>query len=500
MTQQNQNKLIARPPVVVVLGHVDHGKSSILQAIKNFKILEKESGGITQHIGAYEIEHQDRKITFIDTPGHEAFSQIRSRGAKVADIAVLVVAAEEGVKPQTKEAISIIKKAEIPFIVAINKIDKPEADPEKVKRELSKEDILVESMGGEVPLVEVSAKTGKGISDLLEIVLLVADMEGLEADISKPARGVIIEAYLDNLRGPTATLLLSEGRLEPGQIIGTFSAFGKIKILEDFQGNSIPEALPSQPVIVLGLEEVPRVGEEFKFFSNLEEARTNLQALKKEAQEVPLSVDSKESEKRVLNIIIIADVLGSLEAIEQVLGNIPQEKVALRILKAQVGEITESDVKAAKRARAKILGFRVKANSVAKSLAERENIKIMQFEVIYELVEGVRNYMERMVKSEMAREDLGKMKILAIFRTEKNRQILGGRIIEGEIRKGTQIEVMRGEEIIGKGKLINLQRNKKEAEKILKGDECGILYEGSVKAEEGDVLLIYTEGRIKGEL
>ncbi|MBU0476419.1 translation initiation factor IF-2 [Patescibacteria group bacterium] len=500
MTQQNQNKLIARPPVVVVLGHVDHGKSSILQAIKNFKILEKESGGITQHIGAYEIEHQDRKITFIDTPGHEAFSQIRSRGAKVADIAVLVVAAEEGVKPQTKEAISIIKKAEIPFIVAINKIDKPEADPEKVKRELSKEDILVESMGGEVPLVEVSAKTGKGISDLLEIVLLVADMEGLEADISKPARGVIIEAYLDNLRGPTATLLLSEGRLEPGQIIGTFSAFGKIKILEDFQGNSIPEALPSQPVIVLGLEEVPRVGEEFKFFSNLEEARTNLQALKKEAQEVPLSVDSKESEKRVLNIIIIADVLGSLEAIEQVLGNIPQEKVALRILKAQVGEITESDVKAAKRARAKILGFRVKANSVAKSLADRENIKIMQFEVIYELVEGVRNYMERMVKSEMTREDLGKMKILAIFRTEKNRQILGGRIIEGEIRKGTQIEVMRGEEIIGKGKLINLQRNKKDAEKILKGDECGILYEGSVKAEEGDVLLIYTEGRIKGEL
>ena len=500
MTQQNQNKLIARPPVVVVLGHVDHGKSSILQAIKNFKILEKESGGITQHIGAYEIEHQDRKITFIDTPGHEAFSQIRSRGAKVADIAVLVVAAEEGVKPQTKEAISIIKKAEIPFIVAINKIDKPEADPEKVKRELSKEDILVESMGGEVPLVEVSAKTGKGISDLLEIVLLVADMEGLEADISKPARGVIIEAYLDNLRGPTATLLLSEGRLEPGQIIGTFSAFGKIKILEDFQGNSIPEALPSQPVIVLGLEEVPRVGEEFKFFSNLEEARTNLQTLKKEAQEVPLSVDSKESEKRVLNIIIIADVLGSLEAIEQVLGNIPQEKVALRILKAQVGEITESDVKAAKRARAKILGFRVKANSVAKSLAERENIKIMQFEVIYELVEGVRNYMERMVKSEMAREDLGKMKVLAIFRTEKNRQILGGRIIEGEIRKGTQIEIMRGEEIIGKGKLINLQRNKKDAERILKGDECGILYEGSVKAEEGDVLLIYTEGRIKGEL
>lgn len=484
---KNQN-LITRPPVVVVLGHIDHGKSSLIEKIKEIKILEREAGGITQHIGAYEIEHQGKKITFIDTPGHEAFSQMRSRGAKVADIAILVVAADEGVKPQTKEAISHIKKSQIPIIVAINKIDKPGADPEKVKRELQKEEILVEDFGGKIPSVNLSAKTGQGISDLLELILLIAEMENFKSDISKPASGVIIESYLDSQRGPTATLILNQGKLEPGQIIGTSSAFGKIKTLEDFQGLSLSETFPSQPVVVLGFENVPRVGEKFEVFSEIEEAKTNLKIAEKKAPKV-ISI---EPDQKVLNLILKADVLGSLEAIEEVLKNLPQDKIILRILKGEVGEITESDVKIAVQAKAKILGFRVKINHIAQQLAEREKIKIMQFEVIYDLAERVRKYTEKMLEPEIVRTDLGKIKTLVVFLTEKNRQIVGGKIIEGEVKKGVSIEVQREGEIIGRGKLINLQRNKKDIDLARKGEEVGILYEGEARIEVGDALVIYT--------
>jgi len=480
----------------VVLGHIDHGKTSLLDQIRKTQVTEKEAGGITQHIGAYEIEKDGKKITFIDTPGHEAFSAIRSRGAKVADIAILVVDTCEGVKEQTKEAISHAKLAKIPIIVALNKIDKPEANPEKVKRELSKEGILVEEMGGKIPAVKVSAKTGQGISDLLELILLVAEMENLKADISKPAQGFVIEAYLDSQRGPTATLILNQGTLKLGQIVGTLTTFGKIKTLENFQDVSIPEALPSQPVILLGFENVPKVGEKFKIFSDIETARNNLEIREKEVPEVT----AIEPDQKAFNLILKADVLGSLEAIEAVLKNFPKEKIILRILKAEVGEITESDIKLAIQAKAKILGFRVKINSVAQTLAEREELKIMRFEVIYDLVEGVRQYLEKRIQPESVRTDLGKIKTVVIFRTEKNRQIVGGKVIEGEVKKGAQVEVQRAEEIIGKGKLINLQRNKKDAERISKGEECGILYEGDTKIEEGDVLVIYIEGRKKAEL
>ncbi|MFC1629806.1 translation initiation factor IF-2 [Patescibacteria group bacterium] len=496
MTEPKKGNLISRPPVVVVLGHVDHGKSSILEAIKDLKITEKETGGITQHIGAYEIEHEGKKITFIDTPGHEAFSQIRSRGAKVADIAILVVAAEEGIKPQTKEAISHIKKAEIPFIVALNKIDKQGADSEKVKRELSQEDVLVEGSGGKVPSVEVSAKTNQGIPDLLELILLISEMEDLKTDTSKTAKGVVIEAYLDSLRGPTATLIINEGRLTPGQIVGTFSTFGKVKIMEDFQGKPILEALPSQPVIVIGFEDVPRVGERFESFLSAESAKSYLQTVEKK----PPKAIVGDPDNRILNLILKADVLGSLEAIEEVLGNLPQEKVNLKIMSANVGEVIESDIKLARQFKARILAFRVKTNPVAKSLAERENIGVKQFSVIYDLVEEVRNYMQRLIKPEIVRNDLGKMKVLVIFRTEKNRQILGLKVIEGEVKKGARIEVLRGEEIIGKGKMVNLQRNKKDADSVSKGEECGILYESSTRVQEGDVLIIYTEEKQKEEL
>ena len=496
--QQKKDNLQPRPPVVVVLGHVDHGKTAILDFIRKTKVAEKESGGITQHIGAYEIEHQGKKITFIDTPGHEAFSAMRSRGAKVADIAILVVAAEEGVKPQTKEAITHVKKTGIHLIVAINKIDKPGANPEKVKGELAKNDVSVESMGGKIPSVETSAKTGQGISELLELILLVAEMAELKGEAAKPGEGVVIEAYLDSQRGPTATLLLRDGILEQGDIVATPSTFGKIKILENFQGKILDKALPSTPCIVMGLEKVPQVGEKFKIYADIESAQKYIE--KKERKAGGGEVFFIEEGKRALNLILKADVQGSIEAITQVLKNLPQEKVVLRILKSEVGEINENDLKLAQGSLAKILGFRIKVNPLAAKLAERENIRIITFDVIYDIIQGVRQIMEKAVVAERVKIDLGKVKTLIIFLTEKNRQIIGGKVIEGEVKKGTQIEVFRGEELVGKGKLINLQKNKKDVEKAGKGEECGILYEGSIKIEEGDTLNIYTEERRKGEL
>ena len=503
MVEKKQQNLISRPPVVVVLGHVDHGKSSILEAIKDLKITEKEAGGITQHIGAYEVEHRGKKITFIDTPGHEAFSAIRSRGADVADIAVLVIDANEGIQPQTKEAILAVKKSEIPMIVALNKMDKPTADPEKVKRELSEINILVESIGGKIPSVEVSAKTKKGIEELLELILLVAEMEQLKAAPKVPAEGVVIESYLDSFRGPIATLILKNGILKRKNIIATSSTLAKIKSLEDFQGKVTEEFYASQPVIVLGFEKVPRVGEKFKTYSTEKEALQNIEKIE-EKRETPLSVFSVEPDKKVLNIILKADVLGSLEAIEGALKNLPQEKVVLRILKSEVGNINESDVKLAEMSKARIIGFRVKKDSsvshALRKYQDKKLIKIRIFEVIYELIQEIRQAMEKALEMETVRKDLGKVKISVIFRTQKNRQIVGGKIIEGELRGGLKIEVFRNEEKVGGGKLINLQRDKKDVERLVKRDECGILYEGNVKIQEGDILVMYTEEKRKAEL
>lgn len=487
--KENQN-LIVRPPIVVVLGHVDHGKTSLLLAIRKIKVTgEKPGGVITQHIGAYQIEKDGKKITFIDTPGHEAFSQMRSRGARVADIAILVVDAVEGVKEQTKEAIFHIKKAQIPMIVAVNKIDKPGANPEKVKMELQKEGVLVESMGGEVPLVKTSAKTGQGIEELLELILLVAEMENLTADLSKPAKGVVIESYLDSKRGPTATLILNEGILKLGDIVATPSTLGKIKNLEDFQRKRIEKAYPSQPAVVIGFEKVPKVGEGFQTFLNLEEARKYLKLEEKRQPEV-LEI---KPEQKVLNLVLKADVLGSLEAIEEVLKELPKDKVVLRILNSEVGEINENDIKLAKTGKALVLGFRVKLNPIAKNLAQKEKIRIMNFEVIYDLVEEVRRYMEKISEPKVIKEEIGRVKVLVNFWSEKNRQIVGGRVIKGEVKKGVLIEVLRGkeEEKVGQGKLVNLQKNKKDIERALEGEEIGILYEGEGKIEVGDILVIY---------
>src|SRR3989338_7225280 len=467
-----QSNIVTRPPVVVVMGHVDHGKSSLLEAIKGLKITAKESGGITQHIGAYEVEHQGKKITFLDTPGHEAFSAMRSRGAKVADIAILVVDAEESVKPQTKEAILHIQKSGIPMIVAINKIDKPGADPEKVKRELMQSNVLVESLGGKIPQVLTSAKEKKGLNELLEIILLVAEMEDLKGDIQKPAEGVVVESYLDNQRGPIATVLLRDGILKKGDIIAAYPALGKVKSIEDFQGVPREEGLPSMPCVVNGFEVVPQVGEKFEVYPDIESAQKHLE--KKEKRLDGFGMTLIEKDMRVLNLVLKADVQGSVEAILEVLKGLPQEKVVLRVLKGEAGENQEGGVGMAKDGKAKIIGFRVKTNVIAKNLAERENVSITTFDVIYHLAQGVRVLMERRAAPEKVKTDLGKLKVLIVF--------------------------LRENEVVGRGRPINLQKNKKDIERAVKGDECGVLYEGDVKIEQGDVLQIYLEEKKKVEL
>jgi len=496
MSEESEKNLVKRPPVVVILGHVDHGKSSILEAIKDLKITSKESGGITQHIGAYEIKHQGKKITFIDTPGHEAFSAMRSRGAKVADIAVLVIAAEEGIKPQTKEAIAHIKENNIPLIVALNKIDKQEADPERIKRELMSHDILVESMGGKVPAVETSAETKKGITDLLELILLISELENFQADILRPAQGIIVESHLDSNRGPTTTLVVQNGILKTGDILGTFSTIGKIKIMETFSGNPIKQAMPSMPVIVIGFDNVPTIGEEFNVFLDMEKAKEKIgETIKPLFHKVDVN-----KETRVLKIILKADMQGSLEAIEKVLKDIPQEKAVVQVLKAEVGNINDSDVKLAKTSQAKIIGFRIKANKIAQSLALREKVTIITFEVIYELADTIKQALTKKVAHEVVRNDLGKIKILAIFKTDKNSQIIGGKVVDGEIKRGALLDVYRNEEKIGQGKIIKLQKDKKEIGEVGKGLECGILYQGDISVEENDILEAYNEERVRGEL
>ena len=482
-----------------ILGHIDHGKSSLLEAIRDFKITSREAGGITQHIGAYQVEHQGKKITFLDTPGHEAFSAIRARGAKVADIAILVVAADEGVKPQTLEAYKCIQEAKIPFIVAINKIDKPQANPQKVKNELATNQIFVEGMGGDVPVVETSAKTKQGIEDLLEIILLLAEMQDLKADLNKPASGVIIESYLDSKRGPCATLLLKEGILKERDIVATSTTFGKIRIMEDFQGKRISEAYPSDPVVVIGFEEVPFVGDKFLQFDDLEKAREFVIKNSEKQAKVQRKIFVPEG-KKALKLIIKGDVIGSLEAIEKVLAKIPQDEVAIMILKEGVGDISEEDVKLAESSLATIIGFRVKVLPEAERLAKQKGISILQYEVIYDLVEGVRKLIKEIIESEVIREDVGKLKVLVVFKTERPRQIIGGRVFEGEFQKGIEVEIVREEKIVGKAKILNIQKEKKDIEKGKVGDEIGLLVETNKKIKEGDILVGFVLKRKKAEL
>jgi translation initiation factor IF-2 len=493
---EKEESITTRPPIVVVLGHVDHGKSSLLEAIKDFKITAKESGGITQHIGAYQIDHEGKRITFIDTPGHEAFEAMRSRGAKIADIAILVVAAEEGIRPQTKEAISHIKKAGIPMIVAINKIDKPSADPEKVKRELLTQDVIVESMGGNVPSINTSATTKKGMEELLEMITIVAEMENLKTDLSLSPEGVIIESYLNSQRGPTTTLILQNGILREGDIIGTASAIGKIKTMEDFQKKPIKEALPSSPTIVLGFEMAPIVGEEFKTFKNIEEAKKEI----KQSSRTFFKAFPMEEGKNVANIILKVDVSGSMEALESVFNDIPQTKATINVVKAEIGDINETDIKLAKNSGSIILGFRVKTNDTAQKLAIREKVRIMTFDIIYELAQTAREVLEKRLDLETVKTSVAKIKILATFKTERGKQIVGGKVLSGEAKRGLFVDVIRGQEKAGEGKIVKLQKDKEDVDTVAKGRECGILFEGNIQIQENDILDLCTKEKQKTTL
>lgn len=501
--EKEQKKMVARPPIVVVLGHVDHGKTTLLDTIRKSNVVEKESGGITQHIGAYQIRHNDKFITFIDTPGHEAFSQMRSRGAKVADIAILVVAAEEGIKPQTKEVISYIKKEKIPTIVALNKIDKPRANPAKIIGELEKEGLIVEERGGQIPAVKISAKEGTGINELLEMIILLAEIEELKTDIEKAAGGVIIESYLDSKRGPTTTLLVLEGILKIGEWIVCGNSYGKVKILENFQGGLLNEALPGSPVIVIGLDKVPIVGEKFSVVDNEEIARDKTTKTKKGLPASDISKD-KTTVKKQLKVILKADVRGSLEAIKDSLLKMDLEEVELNILKYEVGEVSESDIKTAYPANALIIAFRVRIPNHILNLAKRSGIKIRTYEIIYELFEGIRKEATKLLKPKTTKEDLGKLKVLAIFRKEKAKMIVGGKVTDGKIVNKTLVDVVReidGEQKkIASGRITQLQHNKKDMAEIEKGREAGISYEGEPVIKEGDILEAYREEKKKREL
>jgi len=499
MPKNNKNqRSLTRPPVVVILGHVDHGKTTILDFIRKTKVAEKESGGITQHIGAYQIEHQGKKITFIDTPGHEMFSAMRSRGAEIADIAVLVVAAEEGIKPQTKEAIEHTRKAKLPLIVAINKIDKKEAQPEKIKNELSVNKVLVESLGGDIPQVNTSAKTGQGIDELLEIINLVAEMEELKSNEKQSAEGVVIEAHRDDKRGITATLLVKQGTLTNKDVLATSSAWGKIKTMEDFRFKPIQLALPSMPVIVTGFNQAPQMGESFSVFESIEKAQS--QVKKKEPIEGKRTVSPDESDKKTLNIILKADVCGCLEALEESLKNIQSDEVALNIIKANIGQVTDSDVKLAETTNSKIIGFRVKIGSSIRRLAQQKKIRIITFDVVYELIQEVRQLLANLLEPEIIINSIGQLKVLALFRTEKDRQIIGGKVIRGKAKQGALIKVIREGKELGQGKVVRLQRDKKETDEVSKDQECGILFKGSTRIEEKDILEFFEEEKRKKEL
>ena len=499
----NQDKK-TRPLVVVVLGHVDHGKTKLLDTIRKTKVSEGESGGITQHIGAYQTDINGKIITFLDTPGHEAFTAIRSRGAKVADIAILVVAADESVKPQTKEAIRIIKEAKIPFIVALNKMDKEGANVQKVKQDLATEDVLVEDWGGKVPVIEISAKEGRNIDELLNMVILVAELEELKEDVSAPAKGIVIESNLDKRRGYVATGLVQKGILNVGDWLVVGTVVGKIKSMEDFLGKVMVQAGPSQPVLITGWASAPDIGKEFVVAPSKDEA---IRIASENVNLAPLfsflkgSVETGDENKKFLNLVFKSDVSSSLEAIEASLGSIKSVEVGYRVLSYDIGNITEADVKTAIASKCQVIGFRVGTEESAKKIAEKEGISIVNFEIIYDLIEHVRKEMGELLGVEIKKNQLGKLKVLATFKKDSRMQIFGGKVMSGKAVRGAIGDVVRNGSIVVSGKIGQLQHNKEYMPEVKEGLEAGIRFDSITKnfpeVKEGDILDIYEEERTK---
>jgi len=497
-----QDNAVARPPIVVVMGHVDHGKTTLLDWYRKTKVAASEAGGITQHIGAYEVAHEGKRITFIDTPGHEAFTKLRARGARVADIAIVVVAAEEGVKPQTKEALDILQGSQVPFVVAINKIDKPEANTECVKQELAALNVLVESYGGKIPCVAVSAKTGQGMNELLEVLLLLAELQGISADPSRSAEGVVLEAHRDSRRGITATLLILDGVLRKGDILALGKSVEAARILENFRGLAADELGASSPAVIAGFVELPNAGDTFCVFPSRALAQEHIRAMPTGEQGLAGGSISKpaegkiagEDDKPIFNIILKTDVRGSQEALEEALEKLGSGRVGIKILRSGIGDIGEDDIKLAIATRVvTIVGFRVRVDPSAKLLAQQSRIHIVQGEVIYEILDEVRKKAGDIIPPIVAEIPLGKAKVLKIFKKEGSRQIVGGRVEEGAIKKGVFTRVIRMKEPIGKGIIMDLQRNKTPVGRVEKPSEFGVMIEMKQPIQEADLLEIFEE-------
>jgi len=508
MDKKNENKNIERPPIVVIMGHIDHGKSTLLDYIRKTNIVEKEVGGITQNISAYEVIHpsekkEDKKITFIDTPGHESFSKMRERGAQIADIAVLIVSAEDGVKPQTIEAWKTIEKNKIPCIVAINKIDKPNANIEKTKTELAENEIYLENYGGKIPFVEISAKIGTGVNELLSLIILLSEMENFTGNKNENASGFVLEANLDAKRGIQATLIIKNGSLKKGMVVAVEDSICSVNIMENFLGKPIEEATFSSPIRLIGFCKIPQIGAEFKSFENKKEAEKYVNSLNiKESsygnsiKERPL--DSKNN-KKIIPIILKADISGSIEAIEKEINkinhklNATENKTAeFKIIQKGIGPISESDIKKIGGCEnVLVIGFNVKTDKSALELAEKRGITVSFFDIIYKMTEWLEIEMENRRPKIETIETTGAAKIIKIFSRTKERQIAGAKVLKGRMVLDKVVKIMRRDFEIGRGKIINLEKNKTKVREIEEGAEFGMMLESKIEIVEGDIIELF---------
>ena len=500
---ENDENLISRPPVICVMGHVDHGKTSLLDAIRKTNVTDREAGGITQHIGAYTVSVNDRKITFLDTPGHEAFTAMRMRGANATDIAILVVAADDGVMPQTVEAINHAKAAGIEIIVAVNKIDKPNANVDRVKQELTEYELIPVDWGGTTEFVPVSAKSGEGIDDLLETILLTADILELKANPNRKARGLVIEAELDKGRGPVATILVQKGTLHVGDFISAGASHGKVRAMIDDKGRRVKEAGPSTPVEILGLNDVPSAGEVFLAHDNDKTAKsfadTYLEQNKEkklEETKSKMSLDDlfsqiQEGNLKELNLIVKADVQGSVEAVKQSLLKLSNEEVVVKCIHGGVGAINESDVMLASASSAIIIGFNVRPDATAKATAEREGVDIRLYKVIYQAIEDIEAAMKGMLDPVFEEKVIGHAEVRQIFKASAVGNIAGSYVQDGVFQRGCKVRITRGGEQIYEGELASLKRFKDDVKEVKAGYECGLVFDGFDKMQELDIVEAY---------
>lgn len=493
MKKETMENKIERPPVVVVMGHIDHGKSTLLDYVRKTNVVESEAGGITQHISAYEVLHKDeygkdQKITFLDTPGHEAYSQMRRRGAEVADVAILVVSAEDGVKPQTIEAYKTITESNTPFIVAINKIDKPGADVEKTKGELAEKEIYLENYGGKVPFALISAKTGEGVDGLLSLILLLSEMENFTGNPDKNASGLVIETNLDPRRGIQATLIIKNGSIKKGMTVAVEDTLCSTRIIENFKGEMIDTATFSSPIRLVGFDKMPKIGANFQSFDKKRDAEEYARSWQMK-NKTPEHIQEGAGNKKIIPIVLKADVSGSLEAIEKEIAKIKSENAEFKIVSRGIGSICESDIKNISIGEnAIVVGFNVKIDRSALELAEKRGIAISFFEIIYKMTEWLTLEMEKRRPRVETEEITGRAKIIKAFSRTKERQIVGGKVIEGNITLNGTVKIIRRDFEIGRGKIVNLEKSKVKVSAVEEGAEFGMMIESKIEIASGDVL------------